>query len=255
VVVPAAADSVSAPAIDVTVPASAGAVKVEIPVKNATPGTVAVIVKADGTEEVVKTSVVTGNGVALTVSGDTTVKIIDNSKTFSDVPTSYWAADTIAFTTARNIFSGTGTATFAPEEKMTRGMLAQVLYGLADKPTVSGSAGFTDVTSGAWYADAVSWAAQQNLISGYGDGTFGAEDNVTREQLAFLLWKYAGSPSAAQSTLNFKDADQASSYTQEALKWAKGTGIVSGTGDGVLDPKGLATRAQVAQMLTNFLKQ
>lgn len=91
-------------------------------------------------------------------------------------------------------------------------------------------------------------------MSGYGDGRFGPNDNITREQLAVMLWRYAGSPSAAEKKLHFTDADKASGYALEALRWAAENGIINGYGNGQLDPQGSATRAQAAQMLMNFLK-
>jgi hypothetical protein len=179
--------------------------------------------------------------------------VVDNSQHFSDVPEDHWASQAITYVTARELFNGTGNGDFSADGQMTRAMVAQVLYSLTDKPAVSAPASFSDVPDGAWYSDAVAWAAQQGLVSGYGDGSFGAGDSVTREQLAFLLWKYAGSP-AAQTDLNYQDSAQVSAYAQPALQWASEQGIVSGTGNGVLAPQGLATRAQVAQMMKKFME-
>ena len=91
-------------------------------------------------------------------------------------------------------------------------------------------------------------------MGGYGNGMFGPNDNITREQLAVMLWRYAGSPAATDKELHFNDADKASGYALDALRWAVENGVINGKGGGILDPKGLATRAQTAQMLKNFLK-
>jgi hypothetical protein len=217
------------------------------------PGTVVVLVQADGTEEIVKKSAVTAESVVLTLDGDTTLKIVDNTKTFSDVAEDSWAEDAITFASARGIFNGTSSTTFAPTASMTRGMLAQVIYNLENAPETSSQSAFADVAETAWCADAIGWAAENNIVTGYGDGTFGLNDSITREQLAVMLWRYAGQPAAAQTALNFTDAGQVSGYAQQALLWANEQGILNGKGNGVLDPKGQATRAEVAQMMMNFI--
>ena len=122
------------------------------------------------------------------------------------------------------------------------------------RPSAGGGNRFTDVLSGVWYTNTVTWAAAQGIVSGYGDGRFGPNDNITREQLAVMLWRYAGSPSAAEKELHFTDVDKVSGYALEALLWAAENGIINGYGNGQLDPQGSATRAQAAQMLMNFLK-
>ncbi len=113
---------------------------------------------------------------------------------------------------------------------------------------------FADVAAGKWYAEAVYWAAEQGIVSGYRDGLFGVNDPVTREQLAVMLWRYAGSPSVSGSLDYFNDADSARDYAKTALCWAVENGIISGVGDDLLAPAGEATRAQVAQMLKNFIQ-
>lgn len=240
-----------AAAVKVDVPT--GNVAVEIPTKNLTVGTVAVLVSADGTETLVKKSAVSENGVVLTLNGAATVKLVDNSRQFDDVPAASWANNAVTFVAAREIFSGTSETSFAPEQPMTRGMLAKVLHNLENNPTAGVAGGFADVAAGAWYADAVDWAVGRNIVSGYGDGSFGAEDSITREQLAVMLWRYAGSPASAHTLDGFRDTNQISEYAQQALAWANENGIMSGKGEGILDPQGLATRAQVAQMLMQLV--
>jgi hypothetical protein len=150
--------------------------------------------------------------------------------------------------------SGYGEKKFGPNDNLSRTQLIQILYSKEGKPAVVGSASFTDVQSGQWYTDAVNWAVSGNLISGYGDGSFGPNDNITREQLAMILWRYAGSPAATQQELSFADTDQISSYAMEALKWAYENGILSGKDNNRLDPQGAASRAQFAQMMMRLME-
>ena len=150
---------------------------------------------------------------------------------------------------------GYSSESFGPNGNLSRAQLAQILYNKEGKPPISGSSIFTDVAASAWYSDAVIWAAANNIVGGYGNGQFGPDDNITREQLAVMLWRYSGSPAATSKELRFNDADQISGYAVDALRWAVENGIVNGYGNGRLGPKGLATRAQVAQMLKNYLER
>lgn len=252
--VPTARTTETAPAVKIAIAGDAGAVKVEIPVAASKPGVVAVIVKADGTEEIVKTSVPTEGGVALTVEGAATVKIIDNSKSFDDVQPNDWYSGVVDFVSARSIFNGTSATTFEPDSSMTRGMLTVVLHNLENNPkNTTLTSDFADVGDD-WYADAVRWATDNGIVSGYGDGLFGPDDSITREQLTVMLWRYAGSPVSEYSIAQFSDADQIDPYAQAALAWASENHIINGYSDGRLNPKGEATRAHVAQMLQNFLE-
>ena len=172
---------------------------------------------------------------------------------YNDIPANAWYNDAVNFVTEKGLMSGTGADTFAPGDKLTRAMLAQILYNNEDKPATSGNA-FDDVQSSAWYADAVTWATQKGIVSGYGNGQFGPNDNITREQLAVMLWRYAGQPASIASLNGFTDVGKASDYTLTALQWAVEKGIISGKGNGTIDPTGNATRAEVAQMLMNYFK-
>lgn len=231
-----------------------GGLMLTVPVADARPGTVAVLVRGDGTRETIRKAVPEGSTLSVPLSGSATVEIVDNSKEFTDVPTTDWAADAVAFASAHELFDGTSETTFSPEESMTRAMLATVLYNLEGRPARSLASEFSDVDSGAWYAAGVSWATENGITNGYGGETFGPNDSVTREQFAVMLWRYAGSPAASGSALSFVDANQASSYAIEALCWAAENGVLNGHDDGRLDPDGLATRAQAAQMLKNFME-
>ena len=231
-----------------------GGLTLTVPVEDAGPGTVAVLVYEDGTRETIRWSVVDGDGIRIPLDGSATVEIVDNSKEFTDVPADSWAAGTVAFASAHEMFNGTGKATFSPELSMSRAMLATVLYNLDGHSDQSLTDGFSDVDSSTWYAEGVSWAAANGIVSGYGNGQFGPDDSITREQIAVMLWRYAGSPEADEQILNFVDADQVSGYAKDAIYWAAANGILNGYGDGHLDPAGLATRAQAAQMLRNFIE-
>lgn len=228
--------------------------KVELPVEGVTSGTVAVLVKADGTEEIVRTSVATEDGVVLTVQDGQTVKIIDNSKSFEDVAEDTWYAQNVAFVASRELFNGTSDTQFSPGIAMSRGMLVTVLYRLEDEPVTPTEALFRDVQAEQYYAQSVTWATEAGVVEGYGDGSFGPDDPISREQLAVMLWRYAGKPESAGSLDRFTDADKADTWAVDALRWAVKQGIITGRGGGVLDPQGRATRAEVAAMLMRYLQ-
>ena len=236
--VSASSDWDEAPTVTVDLPSGSSA-KVEIPVERVTPGTVAVIVKADGTQEVIKTSLTTDNGVAVTLSDGDTVKLVDNSKTFVDVPASYWGSEYIDFASSRELFTGTGSATFSPDASITRGMIVTVLASLDGADTSS--------AGGAWYEAGRQWA----VANGISDGT-NMEGSLTREQLAVMLWSYAGKP-AADSLSGYADAASVSDWAAQAMAWCVKSGVISGM-DGGLNPQGTATRAQVATMLMRFVE-
>ena len=171
---------------------------------------------------------------------------------FSDVAADAWYTDAVAYVRDNGLMGGTSDTTFEPEGTMTRSMLSATLYRLAGSPAVTGEDAFSDTEEGVWYTDAVLWASQQGLVGGYGNGLFGTNDPVTREQIAVLLWRYAGSP-AAESGIDFADESAISDYAAQAVDWARASGVVSGAeGDRFL-PQNNATRAQVAAILRNYL--
>lgn len=236
----AAKDANAATKIKIDVPNNANKTTVEIPVENVTSGTVAVIVHEDGTEELVKDSKPTEGGVQLELSGSTTVKIIDNSKTFDDTK-DHWSRDEVNFVAARDLFQGVGGNRFGVSEPMTRGMVNTVLARLAGVDT-------TPSQGQAWYEVGTDWAKK----NGISDGT-NPTAPVTREQLATLLYRYAGSPSVS-GTLHAADAASVSDYAEDALLWANQNGIVNGVGSNTIAPKDNAQRAQVAAMLARYLQ-
>ena len=170
---------------------------------------------------------------------------------FTDVAEGDWYHDAVAYCWENGIMDGTSGTAFAPNMTLTRAMMAQVLYNLADG-TASTAAGFPDVAATAWYADAVNWAAANGYVTGYDNGSYGPEDNLTREQLAVILYRYAGSPAPAGSLDGFADAASASDYAVDALRWAVGEGLLTGKDGGRLDPTGTASRAELAQILARF---
>ena len=236
----AAKDANAATKIKIDVPNNANKTTVEIPVENVTSGTVAVIVHEDGTEELVKDSKPTEHGVQLELSGSTTVKIIDNSKTFDDTK-DHWSRDEVNFVAARELFNGVGNNLFGVSQPMTRGMVNTVLARLAGVDTTPGQ-------GQAWYEVGTDWAKK----NGISDGT-NPTAPVTREQLATLLYRYAGSPSVS-GTLHAADAASVSDYAEDALLWANQNGIVNGVGSNTIAPKDNAQRAQVAAMLARYLQ-
>lgn len=171
---------------------------------------------------------------------------------YTDVDADAWYADAVSYVTDNGLMGGTSSTAFSPEDAMTRAMLATVLYRTAESPAVTGSDDFTDTADGTWYTDAVLWASQQGLVTGYGDGTFGTDDPVSREQIAAILWRYAGSPDA-QSGTDFADEAAISAYAADAVDWARANGIVNGKENNTFDPQGNATRAEVATILRGYL--
>ncbi len=237
----------------VSIPEDMTSATVTIPVDGATPGTVAVIVHPDGSETVVRKSVAGEDGVTLTLEAGASIKLVDNRKDFGDVPEDAWYSDAVAFASSHELFNGTGDTTFAPNTAMTRGMLVRVLHNLESNPGGESSTGFSDVTSGAWYADAVQWAAQQGIVKGYGNGQFGPGDSITREQLAVMLWRYAGCPAPVREVLDFHDGDSVSGWAMDAMLWAVENSLIRGDGTN-LNPAANATRAQVAAVLMRLIE-
>lgn len=174
---------------------------------------------------------------------------------FNDVSESEWFYEAVKYVYDKGMMNGVSDTSFAPYSNLTRGMIAQVLYNLEGKPAVSGSA-YTDVAADQWYNDAVNWAAQKGIVTGYGDGTFGPMDNITREQMAAILYRYAqykGYDVSAKGDLTaFTDGNTVSDWAKDAMSWAVGTALFNGKGDGILDPTTTATRAEVAKILMTY---
>lgn len=237
----------------VTIPRSVGTATVTIPA-DVTPGTVAVDAK---TGEVVKLSVPTEDGVTVKLDGSADLVLVDKSKDFTDTR-NHWAEDAIDFATAHGMFGGTSATTFTPDGSMTRGMIAVVLHNFEDNPDHAFTSSFDDVHPDSWYADGIHWMVDNGIAGGYGNGKFGADDKITREQLATFLYRYADvmgyGTSGGASLSGFTDAGSVSGYATEAMQWAVGNGLIGGMGNGTLAPQGNATRAQVATILMRFVE-
>lgn len=176
---------------------------------------------------------------------------------FTDVQAGVWYADAVKYVFEQGLMSGISAQQFGPDSTVTRGQVVTILWRLAGSPTVSGKT-FTDVSASVWYADAVAWASANGVVSGYESGLFGPEDQVTREQLAAILYRYAlisGKDAEKTADLSgYTDSVTISTWAPQALKWAVGSGLISGTGANTLSPRGTATRAQIAVILQNYCK-
>ena len=233
--VEASRDSNTAPTVKVELPKGAGETKVEIPVSNVKPGTVAVLVHPDGTEEILKNSIPTEDGIQLTVNGGATVKIVDNSKDFIDTR-NHWAEDAIDFVSARGLVNGMSDTIYAPNNSATRAQLWTILARQNDANLSGGNT---------WYEKAQLWSKDK----GISDGT---EPNaaINRAQMVTMLWRTMDQP-AATDKVSFVDVP-AGSYYAQAVAWAVESGITQGVGGGRFDPAATCTRAQIAAFLTRL---
>ena len=193
----------------------------------------------------------------LTVSTRIEVEFTDGKLPFTDVHETDWFYNDVLFVYEEGLFAGTGDTTFSPNAAMTRAMLVTVLYRLEGEPAVSGRSGFSDVTFNSYYEDAVTWAADNGIVNGTSITTFSPNANVTREQMAAILYRYAQYKkynTAASSSLNgFTDQASVSGYATASLEWAVAEKLVNGSA-GKLMPTGNATRAQVAAILHRFVE-
>ena len=235
--VEASRNSNTAPTVKVELPKSTGETKVEIPVSNATPGTVAVLVHPDGTEEILKDSIPTEGGIRFTVNGGATVKIVDNSKDFIDTQ-DHWAKGAIDFVSARGLVNGMTATSYAPNNSTTRAQLWTILARQND----------ADLTSGAtWFENAQNWAKTKGISDGANPNAA-----INRAQMVTMLWRAAGQP-VAGGAASFTDVS-ADSYYAQAVSWAVENGITTGVGGGHFDPTATCTRAQIAAFLVRSMK-
>ncbi len=178
----------------------------------------------------------------------------DNNNTFSDVPASAWYAEAVKYVTNNGMMKGNGEGSFSPNEATTRGQLVTILYRLEKEPT-AGTASFSDVKSNQYYAVAVAWAASNDVVKGYENGTFGANDSLTREQIAVILFRYADLKSIDVTTKRdlsgFADSDKVSDWAVDAMQWAVASGLIKGDDD-ALNPQGKASRAEIATILMRY---
>ena len=235
--VEASRNSGTAPTVKVELPKNSGKTEVEIPVSNAKPGTVAVLVHADGTEEILKASVPTENGIRLTVDGSATVKIIDNSKDFVDTR-NHWAREEIDFVSARELVNGMSATRYAPDATATRAQLWTILARQNDANLSGGNT---------WYEKAQLWSKDKGISDGTNPGAA-----INRAQMVTMLWRTMGQP-AATDKVSFADVP-ADSYYAQAVAWALESGITQGVGGDRFDPNATCTRAQIAAFLARSMK-
>lgn len=172
---------------------------------------------------------------------------------FSDVDADDWFAASAVYVRDNGIMNGTSATTFDPNGTTSRGQIAAILYRAAGSPAASGGTDFSDVAETAYYASAVRWAAANGVVTGYADGTFRPNDPITRQQMAAILWRYAGSPAAEPGT-DYADESAIASYAVTAVDWARDAGVISGRDGNRFDPSGRATRAQAAVILHRYLE-
>ncbi|MGI6025473.1 MAG: S-layer homology domain-containing protein [Candidatus Scatomorpha sp.] len=211
-------------------------------------------------------SLVDGNGYAsLPVGSAGQYALVLDGKShalpFTDLAAGAWYEDAVAYVYRHDLMSGFSEDTFGPNAALSRAQLCQILYNMEGRPAVTGGSSFSDLADGAWYTDAVTWAASQGIVDGYGGGLFGPDDNITREQLASILYRYAQARgddvSVGEDTniLSYSDAADVAGYAISAMQWACGAGVITGISESALAPRGEATRAQTAAMLMRFCEQ
>ena len=186
------------------------------------------------------------------------VYVPDPECPFKDVSSGKWYYNAVKWAYSNGYITGTSDTTFSPNDPMTRGMLVTVLYRAEGRPSASATTQFADVDSSKYYTKAISWASKENLVSGYSNGNFGPEDSITREQIAKILYRYAEykgyDVTASSSLTSFDDDEAVSSYAVKYMKWAVAEGFIQGSNN-KLNPKGNATRAEIAAILKRFVEK
>ena len=189
-------------------------------------------------------------------------EIPPESLPFTDIADNAWYADAVRYVYKHGLMAGTSATTFAPDVTTSRAMIATILWRMAGSPVVNYAMNFADVPQDQWYSEAIRWATSEGIVGGYGNGLFGTNDPITREQFAAMLYRFAQEQgydvSIGENTniLSYTDVADLSEYAISAMQWAVGAGIINGTGDGsTLTPQGQATRAQAAVMLTRFCEE
>lgn len=202
--------------------------------------------------------------ITATAQDGTGVKGVYNIQTtdlsFTDVAPNAWYYNAAKYCSQNNIIMGTSKTTFAPEKKLTRGMVVAILYRMEGEQAVSGASKFPDVQdSSQYYYKAVKWATDKKLVNGYNNGNFGPEDSVLRQDLAIILYNYAKYKekdiTSSKELSEFKDKDSVSDYAVNQVKWAVSSGVITGNSDKTLNPKGTATRAEAAAMFEKYCKR
>jgi len=251
----AAKSLTDAPAVSISLPriSEGNTISIVIPIAEATPSVVPILVRPNGTSEVIAASITDDTGVRFTLGSDTTIAVVDNAKTFDDVSGADWYSSSVAWASSREVMLGTAEREFDPLSDTSRGTIAQILYNL-DHGSTHGENIFTDVESSDWYYAASTWAAERSVVLGVGDGMFAPDSPVTREQFATMLYRYSGANNESP-TVNlemFVDASRVSDWASDAVRWAVDNGILKGKDGSRLDPLGNATRAEIATMLRRY---
>lgn len=206
------------------------------------------------------TSVPSGGGTPADTTPSEDIPPIDEppafvlEEVFDDIAKTAWYYDAVEFVAEKGLMNGVGNKQFAPDEYITRASIAQILYNSEENRDITISNPFDDVIRGSWYEDAVVWAAEQGIVTGFNANTFGPDGLITREQFAVMLWRHAGKPTSNISLDEFTDCDTAGEYAIPALKWAVESEIIKGAGEGILAPLRNATRAETAQMLMRYFQ-
>ena len=263
--VKASADSSKAAPIAVSLPKNVNAdnpVKVEIPVENAGPSTVVVIVGEDGSEQIVKSSTITDDGAAVMLGGSATIKIVENEKVFSDVPDYEWYVKEVAWASSHELMNGGGDGRFAADDLTSHGMVTQILFNLEGATLSEAEMAELNVTDETWFIPSFTWAEKVGVAEGYSED-FDMNRAITREQLACMLFNYAqykGYDTSVRSDISvFPDAEGTSFWAAEQLSWAVGIGLMNGIADEegnvTLAAQGSTTRAMVAAMLERFCEK
>ena len=232
-------------------------VRVRVPINNPSAGTVAVLVDKNGAETVVKTCTTGKDSLYVTLSGSTTVKVVNAAKKFKDVSRNEWFHSAVDFVTSHGLFQGEDATTFAPNKSMNRAMIVQVLYNLEGSPNHGIYPFYSDI-AGEWYAVPACWATLQGYINGFTDGTFRGDENITWEQFAVILYRYVGSPSNSgfvnTPIYNYYDYTDISLYAWDAMYWAVNSGVLYTDGGNHLSPQSEVSRAEVAQTFRNLME-
>lgn len=184
------------------------------------------------------------------------LSVISNSRIlpYYDVSSTFWGRTYIQNVYDKNYMVGTNCVTFGPNDRLTREQFVQILYSMAGRPNVSYEARFSDVPAGRWYTNAVMWAVQNEIVHGYPNGTFGVGDSILRQDLALLLYNYKNQPAAETVDMNarFVDAGMISGYAYDAINWAVASGVMNGDNKNQLNPRGTASRAETATMISRI---
>ena len=244
----------TAATVVVTVAASPSVVR--LPVENMGPTVTVYQVRAGAEPELLQTTMTDG-GVTFRVNRrQTLVKVVDNRQPLLDIKGNKWYLRGAQWASSHEVMVGISTWIFRPENRMTRAMMARVLANLAGADGQGGAATFADVDPESWYGPTVAWAADRGLMVGYPDGCFHPEKEITREQMVTVLYRYLGSPAADPAILqDYADAGRVSGFAREAMAYAVSTGMINGTGENRLSPRGTATRAEMATLLMRLFTE